>query len=295
MRPLIVVLVLLAFGIATLTTVLFSRLLSHREEPAQVAAVVPPPVDIAEIIVAAKDLKMGDILKADDIRYVAWPAAAMDARYVRREKDREAKDGFVGAIARRPLFAGEPMTPEIVYRRIDAGVMAGLLSPGMRAVSIPVTATSGVAGFVLPNDHVDVLLDQDVHAAVGQVDDHPGRNNILHYATEAILSDVRVVAVDDKLSKPDAAANQLGKTVTVEVSEKDAEILVLAGRMGELVLALRSVTADPKPIVAAGYIGDVAASSALKAALRPDIISSVSTGTVRINRGGAITTQSFAF
>ncbi len=113
----------------------------------------------------------------------------------------------------------------------------------MRAVSIPVTSTSGVAGFVLPNDHVDILLNQDIHAATGQVADRPGRGDLLRFAAEAILSDVRVVAVDDKLAKPDAAANQQGKTVTVEVSAKDAETLVLATHMGELVLALRSVTA----------------------------------------------------
>ncbi len=294
MRPIIIVLVLLAFGVATLTAVLFSRVLSRRPEPAQVAAVAPPPADTAEIIVAAHDLKTGDVLKAGDVRYVSWPAAALDARYVRREKDRDAMEGLVGAIARRPLFAGEPMTPEAVFRRNEAGVMAGILSPGMRAVSIPVTATSGVAGFVLPNDRVDILLNQDIHAATGQVDDHPGRGNLLRFATEAILSDVRVVAVDEKLSKPDAAANLAGKTVTVEVSAKDAETLVLAGRMGELVLALRSMTSD-SAAAARGYIGDVAASSALKAALRPDIIPSAARGTVRVDRGGAVTTQNFAF
>jgi pilus assembly protein CpaB len=294
MRPIIVVLVLLAFGVATLTAVLFSRILSHRQEPAAVAVVAPPPPEY-EIIVAAHDIKTGDIVKADDIRYLSWPSAALDPRYVRREEGRDNKDGFVGTIARHPLFGGEPVTKEAVFRRTDAGVMAGILSPGMRAVSIPVTATSGVTGFVLPNDHVDILLNQDVHAAIGQVDEHPGRGNLLRFATEAILSNVRVLAVDDKLAKPDSSANQQGKTVTVEVSEKDAETLVLAGRMGELVLALRSITPDPPTAVIAGFTGDVAASSALKAALRPDIIYQASTGTVRVNRGGAITTQSFAF
>jgi pilus assembly protein CpaB len=294
MRPVIVVLVLLAFGVATLTAVLFNRVLSHRQEPAPIAVTAPPPTE-AEIIVAAHEIKTGDIVKADDIRYMPWPAAALDERYVRREGAREAKDDFAGTIARRALFAGEPMTRESVFRRNEAGVMAGILSPGMRAVAIAVTPTSGVAGFVLPNDHVDILLNQDIHAATGQVEEHPGRGNLLRFASEAILSNVRILAVDEKLGKPDAAANQPGKTVTLEVSEKDAEKLILAGHMGELVLALRSMTSDPPLVVATGYTGDVAASSALKAALRPDIISSVSTGTVLINRGGAVTTQSFAF
>jgi pilus assembly protein CpaB len=292
MRPYVIVLVLLALGVATLTAVLFSRVLSRRQEPAPVAAAVAPPPE-AEILVAASDIKVGDVVKDGDLHFIAWPAASLDDRFIRRDQAGEGKGGLVGSVARQPLFAGQPITAQALFRRGEAGVMAGLLSPGMRALSIAVTPTSGVAGFVLPNDHVDVLLDQDVHAASSQAEDQPVRGNVLRFASEAILKDVRVLAVDDRLAKPDSAGNQPGKTVTVEVSPKDAETLVLAGRMGELVLALRSMTADEGK-QSRPYIGDIAASSALRAALRPDIIPGAS-GAVRVNRGGAVTTQNFGF
>jgi pilus assembly protein CpaB len=284
MRPFVLVLVLLAFGIATLTAVLFSRVLSRHEQAAPVAAVAAPPAESVEIIVAADDIKVGDVVKAGDLRIASWPQAAVDQRYLRKDTE----ESLVGSIARQPLFAGQPITAAALFHRGEAGVMAGVLSPGMRAVSIAVSATTGVSGFVLPNDHIDILLDQDVHAATGQADDQPGRGNLLRYASETILTDVRVLAVDDKLPRPDSPAVQSGKTVTLEVSPKDAETLVLAARMGELVLALRSMTpGEGKP---AAYVGDVAASVALRAALHPG---GGPFGGIQINRGGVISTQSF--
>jgi pilus assembly protein CpaB len=284
MRPFVLVLILLAFGIATLTAVLFSRVISRREAPPPVATVAAPPADMTEIIVAAGDIKVGDVLKAGDLRAAAWPEAALDQRYLKKD----AAESLVGSVARQPLFAGQPVTAAALFRRGEAGVLAGVLTPGMRAVSIAVTATTGVSGFVLQGDHVDVLLDQDVHAATGQADEQP-HGNLLRFASEAILTDVRVLAVDDKLGKADGAAAQNGKTVTLEVSPKDAETLVLAARMGELVLALRSMTpGEGKPT---NYVGDVAASRALRAAVHPEAAFSG----VRVNRGGVVTTQTLAF
>lgn len=291
MRPLVIVLGVLALGVATLTTVLFSHLISHQAESAAVAAPAPPPVELPEIAVAARDIKPGAIVNADDIRYALWPAQALDPRYVRREKGNE----LIGTIARRPLLANEPMTADAVFRKGETGVMAGVLSPGMRAVSIGVTAITGVAGFVLPNDHVDILLNQDVHTVTGPAPVRSGRGDLLRFATETILSDIRVLAVDDKLAKPDGAANQTGKSVTLEVSAKDAEALVVAERMGELVLALRSMTPGPAP-AAVGYVGDVAASQALRAIQHPHNSGPLpSGGTVHVDRGGVITQQQFVF
>jgi pilus assembly protein CpaB len=285
MRPFILVLVLLAFGVAVLTAVLFSRVISKKTEPAPVAAVVAPPADLVEILVAASDIKVGDAANAGNLRYAAWPSAAIDTRYMRHENGQDPLAQLTGSIARQPLFAGQPVTAGALFRRGEAGVLAGVLEPGMRAVAIPVSATSGVAGFVLAGDHVDILLDQDVHAVTGQSDQGNPHRNPLRYASEAILTNVKILAVDDKLAKPDGAS-QSGKTVTVEVTPKDAETLVLAARMGELVLALRSMTADEaKP---AAYMGDVGASKALRAALAP-----LNAYGVQVNRGGTLSSQAY--
>ena len=285
MRPFILVLVLLAFGIATLTAILFSRVISRKSEPAPVTAVAAPSADTVEILVAAGDIKVGAVVNPGDLRYASWPQEAVDGRYLRHENGVDPKQQWVGGVARQPLFAGQPITAGALFHRGEAGVLAGILSPGMRAVAIPVTATSGVAGFVLAGDRVDILLDQDVHAATGQADDANSHRNPLRYASEAILTDVKVLAIDEKLAKPDGA-NVASKTVTVEVTPKDAETLVVAGRMGELVLALRGMTQDDaKP---AAYMGDVGASKALRAALVPG-----GAFGVRVNRGGVLTGQAF--
>ena len=193
------------------------------------------------------------------------------------------------------------MTPQAVFRQHEAGVLAGMLSTGMRAVAVPVTPTNAAAGFILPNDHVDIVLNQDVRAVATGNGNEQLHGDFARFASEAVLRDVRVVAVDDKLVKPDGAANMAGKTVTVEVTPKDAEILLTALRMGEITLALRSTAVgESGDAPALGYTSDVAVSRALQTALGigrgtadPKRTRSVGSVDIRINRGGSTSTQSF--
>lgn len=297
MRPIAVVLLALAVGIAGLTAVLVTRLMAVQAVP------VPSPQPVLaqpatdDILVATIDLKPGAVLKPNDLRYETWPSKDVDQRFVRRGAAADPKTSFVGTIARRQILAGEPMTPQAVFRQDEAGLLAGMLSPGMRAVAVPVSGVNGVGGFILPEDHVDIVLNQDVRAAASA--SAKPMADLSRFASEVVLSDVRVLAIDEKLAKPDAGANMGGKIITVEVSPKDAEVLLTALKMGELALTLRSLAPGETGEPPAGYTSDIEVSRALRAAtgLGRRIAAgpaSANSSEVRINRGGATTTQSFS-
>jgi len=299
MRPIIIVLMALAVIIAGLTAMMVNRLVDQRPAP---VAVVQAPAGPAteEVLVAAADIAPGAILKADDLHYVPWPSQGIDERLVRRSSSADPLTDYVGAIARRPILSGEPLSAQAVVRRTDGGLLAAILTPGMRAVTVPVTITSGVAGFLQPNDHVDVLLNQDVKSS--EVDGQTLHGDFQRLATQVALSDVRVLAVDDKLGKIDAtqqaaSANSNSRTITFEVSPKDAEVLLTAQKMGEITLSLRSMAhadSDEAPASVAGYTTDIEVRRALQVAAGQSLKSGGAVAMVRINRAGASITQSFA-
>ncbi len=108
----------------------------------------------------------------------------------------------------------------------------------MRAVSIAVDQTSDVSGFVLPGDRVDVLVSLSASVEAG------GGNGYQRKAAETALRDVRVVAIDQRPDSKDGQA-VVARTVTLEVTPKQSEVLALAGDLGKLSLSLRSLVASP--------------------------------------------------
>ena len=303
MRPIVIVLVVVALGIAGITAVLVSRFVADQQVQSQAIPMqIGPPTE--EVLVASVDIKAGALVKSEDLRYESWPTSAMDARFIRRGAGEDPKSAFIGTIARRPLLAGEPLSSQVVFRQDEAGVMAGLLSPGMRAVSLALTPTAGVAGFIQPNDHVDVFLNQDVKAM--EMNGQELHGDFQRLVTQVVLSDVRVLAIDEKLVRPDSSANLQGKDVTLEVSPKDAEILLTAVKMGEITLALRSLSpGEAGDAPSSGFTSDLEISRAFQSAVggamrgRSDLgkaapRASGGTAEIRVNRAGSTTTQSFS-
>jgi pilus assembly protein CpaB len=159
----------------------------------------------------------------------AWPGGDLPSTYAIEGK-RPLAD-FVGALARVAIGAGEPVTESKLVLANARGFMAAVLQPGMRAVSVSITATSAVSGFIYAGDRVDVLLTLVLNSAQGQ-----------HNATETILRGARVIAMDQKVDfspgdKPESGA----KTATLELTPKQTEIVTLAAKMGDLSLVLRSL------------------------------------------------------
>src|SRR5690348_6897218 len=149
--------------------------------------VAPPPAQTLQVLVARNAVHTGQIVKPNDLRWQSWPEGSLAPTYIVEGK-RPMSD-FVGAVARGPIAAGEPITDGKLVLAGTRGFMAAVLQPGMRAVSVPITATTAVSGFIYAGDRVDVLL---THVLSG---DKSGQ----HTATETVLRNARVIAMDQRL------------------------------------------------------------------------------------------------
>jgi pilus assembly protein CpaB len=204
-------------------------------------------IDSSEILVAKRKLSTGDILTPEDIRWQSWPEASFFKGVIKKadQPDENQLDVY-DAPLRRNIEAGEPVTRQALVADIKGGnnMLAAMISPGMRAVAIPVKPETMVGGFLTPGDRVDVLLSY----APQLPSDQMGINEqiIKRFASETILSNIKVLAVDQN-SKDEAGAAKVGKTVTLEVDREGAETVALARRMGDLTLALRRIGENDKP------------------------------------------------
>lgn len=191
----------------------------HREAPA---------VPTVQVLVAKTAIHIGQIVKPDMLHWQPWPPGGLPTTYIIEGK-RPLTD-FVGAVARAPIAAGEPIAESKLVLAGSRGFMAAVLKPGTRAVSVPITAASAVSGFIYAGDRVDVLLTLVLSSVQGQ-----------HNATETILRNARVIGMDQKIDFSPGDKPDVAKTATLELTPKQTEIVTLALKMGDLSLALRSL------------------------------------------------------
>lgn len=224
-----------------------------------------------------------------------------------------AENDIVGAVARRRILANEPISPDALIQRGDRSIGSAVVSPGMRAISIKISAATGAGGFIAPGDYVDVLLSIGHEIKVfdenGKAQDAEGRpvvlpdgDTLVKYTTETVMRNVKVLAIDQSLARnEDAGPADVGKTATVEVSPRDAEKLLTAGQLGSLTLVLRSLVVDQTaqdeidafedPF---NFVSDVATSRAVAAILTDSGLGYGPVGnSVRVNRGGAVTQEGY--
>lgn len=186
-----------------------------------------------QVLVAKSDLYAGQFIRPENLTWQSWPDGPLPETYFVEGKAK--LQDFVGAVVRSRVSAGEPLTGARVVRPGERGFMAAVLEPGERALTVNVTASTGMAGFVFPGDRVDVLLTMTLAGTNGQESRH---------VSETILRNVRVVGMDQSLTdgqKDDKKDLQVPKTATVEVSPKQAEVLEVASDLGVLALSLRSL------------------------------------------------------
>lgn len=199
--------------------------------PRAAAPAEAAPLPAVRVLAARRDLATGTFLKAADLEWQAWPEAGLSDGYVREAP--EAMAAFEGAVVRARLYKGEPITRLRVIHPGDKGFLAAVLDPGKRAVAVPIDGATGVGGFVLPGDEVDVILTITREQAAD------GETEKRHFA-ETLLTEVRVLAVDQSADNP-GGQPKLAKTATLEVTPKGAERLALGLSLGELGLSLRSL------------------------------------------------------
>ena len=243
MRPALIILIVLAVVIAGGTAFFVNRFLSETEEAAR--NVEPQVIEeqTVDILVAADTLQVGKIVRDEDLVWQRWPENAVNPNYIIKgpENGKQEIDDFVGSAVRVEMVSGEPIVSSKVFTRGEAGFLSGVLTPGMRAITIAVSAETGTAGFVLPGDRIDIMVvfDAEVENQVtGEKDDH--------VVSETVLEDIRVLAIDQRVAadtNSEEAIETLSdvvETVTVEVTPNQAQALAVADSMGRLRLALRS-------------------------------------------------------
>ena len=229
---LFVVAILLAGSTAMLVR---SWLVQQRTVEAEAAPMPPPPAQ-KSVLVASGDLTPGQILKPTDLTWQVWHDGGINHAYI--QKGAKTIEEFTGWVARHPIGSGEPIIGSKIVAPGSRGFLAAVLRPGMRAVSVPVTATSGISGFVFPGDEVDILITHPLPASGGRGE------GVQRQASETVLHDVRVLAVDQKLESKGGEAT-VAHTATLEVTPKQSEVIAVASEMGKLSLSLRSLTTPP--------------------------------------------------
>lgn len=197
---------------------------------AQIASPKPVAAPSVQVLVVRNALRTGQLIKPEDLRWQAWPQGALPQTYIIEGKRQISE--FVGAVARTSFRVGQPLVDADIVMPGSRGFLAAVLRPGLRAVSVPATATSAVSGFIYAGDRVDVLL---THALKAE------STGTEHHATETILRNARVIAMDQRLDFTPGDKPEVGKTATLELTAKQTEIVTLGVKMGELSLVLRSL------------------------------------------------------
>src|SRR4051794_11688143 len=238
-----------ALVIAVITAVMAKNMFAGAG--AQQAAASPAVPLGPKVLVAKKALPVGTIIDLDSFAFQPWPKELMQATYyVDGAPDSDPKR-LLGTVVRYQISAGQPVTRGSLVGPNDRGFLAAALGPGMRAVTVPVNVSTGVAGFVFPGDHVDIVLTQQVQG---------GGDGPALKVSETIIRNVRVLATDQRLTDKNDDGKTEVKTfsnVTMEVTPRIAEKIAVAQSMGTLSLSLRSLadnTAELERAVAAGDV-----------------------------------------
>lgn len=225
-----IVLIIAALAIAGIAAFLARSWLSA-ERPGPAVAEQPAAVADNEILVAATNLPAGRILQKGDLNWQNWPMEDVPAEFVRKATGKEM-DSMAGDVVRSGFQAGEPIARNRIIKKGDQGFMAAVITPGMRAMSIKVTPMTGVAGFVFPGDRVDLVMTHKLMDAESSKE--------IAKASETVLTNVRVLGIDQRADDQENTPT-VAKTVTLEVTPRQAERVALAQEMGDLTVALRSV------------------------------------------------------
>jgi len=238
-----------ALVIAVVTAVMAKNMFTGAgAEQAAAAPVVPMG---PKVLVARKALPVGTIIDAESLAFQAWPKELVQNAYYTEGAPDADMQKLIGTVVRNPVTAGQPLTKGSMVGPNDRGFLAAALGPGMRAVTVPVSLTSGVAGFIFPGDRVDMVLTQEVQ---GGGDGPPLK------VSETIIRNLRVLATDQRID----SKNEEGKTevktfatVTFEATPRIAEKIAVSQSMGSLSLALRSIADNSAELERAVAAGDV--------------------------------------
>jgi len=224
---------LIGFSIAgaagLLAFILMKSVVISPPEPTRIAV----PVNATEVLVARRDIRLGEVTKKNVFRWQTWPADAITPAFITKSSGAKALADVRGAIARAPILAGEPVTRNKLIKAGQGGVLAAILPGGMRAISTRIKEETAAGRLILPNDRVDVILTRRLR-------DRKGKEQ---FVSDTLFSNVRVLAIGQEIETKDGKKSTEGaaNTATLELTPEQAEQLALANSMGSISLALRSI------------------------------------------------------
>ncbi|WBH16771.1 Flp pilus assembly protein CpaB [Sphingomonas radiodurans] len=247
-----IILLVGALIVAAITAFMARTLIMGSSAPAASAMTgEPAPINGPKVLVATRALPVGTIIDPTAVKFQPWPAELVEGAYFQEAPEFDMKT-VLGTVVRNPMTAGQPITQGALVKPGDRGFLAAALGPGMRAVTVPVSTQSSVAGFVFPGDRIDLLLTQ---AVAGGGDGPPLK------AAETIMRNLRVLATDQRTSQEkDEAGNTVVRafsTVTIEATPKIAEQIAVAQTLGSISLSLRSIADNTAELEQAIASGDV--------------------------------------
>ncbi|MGX4768334.1 Flp pilus assembly protein CpaB [Bradyrhizobium guangdongense] len=228
-----IVVLVIALGAGGVAAYLASN---YDKQPAPVVPVAEK-LPTVEVLVAKSDIQLGQAVKAEDLQWQTWPQATASSAFIRRDSRPDAQTQIAGSIARVPLMQGEPIRDQKLVKADGSGFMAAILPSGMRAVSTEISAETGAGGFILPNDRVDIVLTRRLK---NPDTNGPTAGNDL-VVSEVVLTNVRVLAIDQAPKEKDGQNAVIGKTVTLELRPDQVATLSASRQGGTLTLALRSI------------------------------------------------------
>ncbi|MGB6536211.1 MAG: Flp pilus assembly protein CpaB [Xanthobacteraceae bacterium] len=214
---------------------------SHQTGPSKPVPAPVAPIETVDVLVAKQDLARGQLVDVQDIGWQLWPAAAANGQFIKKSVRPDALKQFVGAIVRISVAAGQPIYDPMVVFAKGSGFLAAVLPSGMRAVAMEITPVTGAGGFILPDDHVDVVLTRTELPS-------PQEGGVMKLVSNTILRNVTVLAVDQAVEEKKGEKAAVGKTATLEVTSQQAQMLALARQQGTLSLVLRSLQDSQSPI-----------------------------------------------
>ncbi len=213
------------------TALLVRSMMSENNQASANAPAQIVQMPTTEVLVAAVDLARGQSISRGSLRWQPWPDQSVNSTYLTKALQPNALEDTDNATVRIAMQIGEPVSLTKVITLDNTGFMAAVLNPGMRAISTKITPETGAGGFILPNDRVDVILTESRRT-------ESGRRGA---TSQTILSNIRVLAIDQTFSDTDGEQVVVGKTATLELTPRQAEVLAYSKAAGEVSLSLRSL------------------------------------------------------
>jgi pilus assembly protein CpaB len=235
---------LMVLGVAGVAAMAAVWLTSDLRAPQLVVKEAGPvdTVPMTDVLVASAELPVGALVTTEQLRWQRWPRASLSELMITKDSTPNGVEEIAGSISRGPTMLGEPIRKDKLIKGANGGFMSAILPEGRRALAINIVSSGArtAGGFILPNDRVDVISTRrdDEATRIKQTD---------VYVSETILQNIRVLAIGQNVQERNGEKVVIGETATLELDPRQAEVVTLAQRTGELALILRSLSDANKP------------------------------------------------